>query len=80
MSRCVIQNNESVRILFDKEIEKICPEILSLKLPMPALRALIRLGVYRLSDFDKVSLNELKNAHGIGPTAMKKLEFYFGKQ
>jgi hypothetical protein len=47
-----------------------------LKLSKPALRALIRSKVYFVNDLKGIDVKVLKQAHGIGPAAMKKLHPY----
>jgi hypothetical protein len=58
----------------------------TLGLAAPARRALINDGLYTLSDLRKVSLNALKDLHGMGPNAiriltaaMKKADLSFRK-
>ena len=43
-------------------------------LAAPARRALIDDGLYKVTDLRKVSLAALKELHGMGPNAMKKLD------
>ncbi len=57
-----------------------------LGLSAPARRALIDEGYYKLSDLRKVSLDAIKDLHGMGPnairiltTAMKKADLSFRK-
>ena len=57
-----------------------------LGLAAPARRALIDEGYYKLSDLRKVSLDAIKDLHGMGPnairiltTAMKKADLSFRK-
>jgi hypothetical protein len=50
------------------------PELLALRLSQPALRALVDLQVFNALDLQQVDGLILKNTHGIGPAALKKLE------
>ena len=46
---------------------------LPIELAKPAQRALVGAGYLRLEQLTKVSETELKQLHGIGPNAIKKL-------
>ena len=70
---CELQHNEDMRLEFERLYTKMSSDIMELKLSKPALRALIRLDIWSLSDLKGVSYEILSNAHGIGPNALKKL-------
>jgi hypothetical protein len=76
MTKCELKLNEGINDYFEKEIFKMESALLSMKLSKPALRALIRLNVYFVDDFKQIDREALKNAHGIGPSAMRKLQPY----
>ncbi len=74
MKQCELKSNFEAKSFFESEISNMDAEILALNLSKPALRALIRLNVYTLLDLSKISRESLKNAHGLGPTSLVKLE------
>jgi len=76
MEHCGLKFNIETKSFFEAEILKIDGEILQLNLSKPALRALIRLKVYSLLDLSEVSLESLKNAHGLGPATLNKLNSF----
>ena len=76
MKKCELKLNEGINDYFESEISKMETVLLSMNLSKPALRALIRLNVYFVSDLEQIDVKVLKNAHGIGPTAMEKLQPY----
>ncbi len=76
MTKCELKLNEGINDYFESEISKMESVLLSMKLSKPALRALIRLNVYFVGDLKQIDVKVLKNAHGIGPTAMEKLKPY----
>ena len=59
---------------YNVEYTKIEKEILSLKLPKPALRALINANVYTVEKLNSMSLEEIERLHGMGPTSIQKLK------
>ncbi len=73
MHQCDLKNNQNLMIEFEKEYSKMDVQLLNLKLSKPALRALLRLGIYSLDDLSRFNVNELKIAHGIGPTTLVKI-------
>lgn len=73
MEQCDLKYNNEAKSFFESEILKMDALILSLKLPKPALRALIRLNIYTLLDLSKISRETLKNAHGMGPSSLVKI-------
>ena len=79
MHQCELKVNQHLKTEFEKEYSKIDNDLLCLKLSKPALRALLRLNIHKLGDLREIELNELKNAHGIGPTAIEKLKVYLKK-
>ncbi len=74
MEKCEIKRNPELATEFERLISTMDSSILDLKLSRPALRALVRLDIYSVSDLLKVSINDLEKAHGIGPTAILKLK------
>ena len=79
MHQCDLKGNQPLKLEFEKEFLKMDDELLNLKLSKPALRALVRLNIYCLDDLLGIGLNELKNAHGIGPSALVKLQDFLKK-
>lgn len=45
-----------------------------LKLAAPARRALVDAKFFKISDLKKIKLSDLKNLHGMGPTAISLLQ------
>ena len=76
MTKCELKMNGGINDYFETEISKMESALLSMKLSKPALRALIRLNVYFVSDLKQIDVKVLENAHGVGPAAMKKLQPY----
>ncbi len=74
MYRCELKTDEGKQAWYQDQIAKMSPEILGLALSQPALRALVNLAVYSVGDLQRLSAENLKNSHGIGPNALKKLE------
>ncbi len=74
MGECRLKADKQSRIWYQEQIAKMDPAIRALGLSQPALRALINLEVYCLSDLKKSDTAVLSNSHGIGPKAIKKLE------
>lgn len=74
MRSCILKGNNEAKALFAKQIAQMSPEILGLRLSQPALRALVNLQVYSIVDIHRVGWPALKESHGIGPSAFKKLE------
>ena len=74
MEKCEIKRHPELASEFERLISTMDAEILDLRLSKPALRALVRLNIYSLSDLGKVSINDLEKAHGIGPDAILKLK------
>ena len=60
-------------------IKQIEPELLALRLPQPALRALINAKIYKRSDLKKISEQELSDLHGMGPKSIEKLKRLLGE-
>ncbi len=79
MHQCELKVNQHLKTEFEKEYLKMDNALLRLKLSKPALRALLRLNIYKLEDLCKIRLNELENAHGIGPSGIEKLKVYLKK-
>ena len=74
MNQCEIKGNVALKSHFEQEFLKMEDELIQLKLSKPALRALVRMNIYNLSDLKQIDLNALKHAHGIGPAAIIKLQ------
>ncbi len=62
---CPICSSKEMKSKFGSEFPKISA---------PALRALDRIGVSRLSDLTNVTRKELLDLHGFGPQALEILE------
>jgi hypothetical protein len=45
-----------------------------LKLPKPAQRALLNNGIHTIADFSRRRMEEVKELHGIGPSAIPVLK------
>ncbi len=58
---------------YTQEYQKLPPEIIDLKLPKPALRALIGADIYSLEKLRSMSAIDLKTLHGMGPRSIQKI-------
>lgn len=58
---------------YTQEYQKLPPEIIDLKLPKPALRALIGADIYSLEKLRSMSVIDLKTLHGMGPRSIQKI-------
>lgn len=74
MHQCDLQAKDEKRAWYQAQIKQMSPELLALRLSQPALRALVDLQVFNALDLQQVEGLILKNTHGIGPAALKKLE------
>jgi hypothetical protein len=74
MHRCDLKDKDEKRAWYQAQINQMSPELLALRLSQPALRALVDLQVFNVLDLQQVDALTLKNSHGIGPNALKKLE------
>jgi hypothetical protein len=74
MKGCALKTDTEKVDWYEKEIKKIDPNILALKLARPALRALVNASIYNVSTLRSKSTSELMKLHGLGPTAIKKLK------
>ena len=79
MNQCIIQTDDNARHYYDKEIQKLAPEILNLKMAKPALRALVNQGIYTVSDLQNFGLLNLSQLHGFGPNALRKIAQLFNE-
>lgn len=79
MNQCIIQADDNARQYYDKEIQKLAPEILNLKMAKPALRALVNQGIYTVSDLQNFGLLNLSQLHGFGPNALSKIAQLFNE-
>ncbi len=59
---------------YNAEYPKIEAEILALKLPKPALRALINADIYTVKKLISMSITEIETLHGMGPTSVQKIK------
>lgn len=71
MSNCIIKGNEALLMQYDQLALELDSEILGLKLPKPALRALINLNIKTLDDIRKVGIEAVASAHGMGPKSIQ---------
>ncbi|MFN8244710.1 MAG: hypothetical protein U0X40_11705 [Ferruginibacter sp.] len=74
MKNCNLQSDLRTAAWYEQEIQKIDPEILALKIARPALRALINAAIYTAAKLRATPFHTLKALHGMGPSALKKLE------
>ncbi|MHA8075450.1 helix-hairpin-helix domain-containing protein [Aquirufa sp. TARAVU-A1A] len=74
MATCPLHADVQSQTWYQEQIARLDPMILALGLSQPALRALVNLSIYSLNDLKVVDEQTLRNGHGIGPNAMKKLE------
>ncbi len=58
---------------YNQEYQKIPPEIIDLKLPKPALRALIGADIYSLEKLRSMSVIDLKTLHEMGANSIQKI-------
>ena len=74
MGRCILKSDKDKAQLYDSEIQKMDYRIRELKIPRPALRALVNLSIYTIEQLQKLSPEELSSLHGIGPSTILKLK------
>lgn len=74
MKNCTLKSDHKTKAWFEEEIKKIDRQILDLKIARPALRALVNASVFTVETLRSTSIHELKAMHGMGPSAIKKLE------
>ena len=74
MENCSLKSDSKTNAWFEAEIKKIDKRILDLKIARPALRALVNASIYSVETLRTKSLSELSTLHGMGPSALKKLE------
>jgi hypothetical protein len=74
MATCPLHADVQSQAWYQEQIRKCDPAILALGLSQPALRALINLSIYTVHALKAVDEKSLRNGHGIGPNALKKLE------
>lgn len=74
MKKCIIQTDPKAAAWYEAEINKIDPQIRTLKLARPALRALVNASVYSVKSLRTKTNEELSALHGMGPSAMRKLQ------
>jgi len=70
---CDLRTNTKLRISIENQFGDFSPEILKLKLPKPALRALVRDELWTLNQINEKGEKYVSWLHGIGKTAMRKL-------
>jgi DNA integrity scanning protein DisA with diadenylate cyclase activity len=73
MERCILKSDKDKAKWYDSEIQKMDYRIRELNIPRPALRALVNLSIYTIEQLQKFSIEELSTLHGIGPSAIMKL-------
>lgn len=69
-SKCPVTRSE-VDLSYYEKLDGAWRE---LKLSAPARRALVNAKLFKLTDLKKISLSDLKQLHGMGPTTIKALE------
>jgi hypothetical protein len=74
MGQCILKSDEQMQAWYQEQINHLDPMILALGLSQPAQRALVNLHIRDVEDLKRLSQDPLKNAHGIGPKAYRKLE------
>lgn len=74
MKNCVLKSDHQTKEWFEEEIRKIDQQILDLNIARPALRALVSASIYSVEMLRTKSINELSAMHGMGHSAIKKLE------
>lgn len=74
MSNCDLRSDLKTAAWYEEEIKKIDPKILELRIARPALRALVNGGIYTVKNLRRMPFEDLKALHGMGPSAIKKLE------
>lgn len=74
MGRCILKSDKDKAQWYDAEIQKMDYRIRELKIPRPALRALVNLSIYTIEQLQKLSPEELSSLHGIGPSTILKLK------
>ena len=58
---------------YTQEYQKLPQEIIDLKLPKPALRALINADIYSLEKLRSMSVIDLKTLHEMGANSIQKI-------
>jgi hypothetical protein len=74
MSRCNLQLNQHLQQTMAHRCQQLDPRILSWGLAAPALRALVSLNIQTVEDILSYSKKEVAETHGMGPTAMLRIE------
>lgn len=74
MKNCNLKSDPKTAAWYEEEIRKIDPKIQELRIARPALRALVNDSIYTVEQLRKRSVDELRGLHGMGPSAIKKLE------
>ena len=74
MATCPLHADVQSQAWYQEQIRKCDPAILALGLSQPALRALINLSIHTVEELNAEDEQTLRNSHGIGPNALKKLE------
>ena len=74
MAKCPLHADVQSQAWYQEQIQHCDPAILALGLSQPALRALINLSIYTVNELKAVDEQTLRQGHGIGPNALKKLE------
>jgi hypothetical protein len=71
VSRCDLQGNIHVQLEWEQRIKSLHPQLLSLGLSQPALRALWRIGVREPSDLSRFDEAALLSEHGMGQAGIR---------
>ncbi len=74
MKNCALKSDFKTADWFEEEIRKIDRQILDLNIARPALRSLVSASIYTVTTLRSKTIDELKALHGMGPSALKKLE------
>ncbi len=70
---CDLRTNTKLKISIESQFGDFSPEILKLKLPKPALRALVLDELWTLNQINERGEKHVSSLHGIGKTGMRKL-------
>lgn len=74
MKRCALKSDTKSAAWYEDEINKLEPGILDLKIGRPAMRALVNASIYSVKTLRTKSIEDLQKLHGMGPSAIKKLQ------
>jgi hypothetical protein len=77
VSRCDLQGNRHVQLEWEQRMKGMHPDLLSIGLAAPALRALWRLGVREPHDLGRFEGAQLLREHGMGLAGVRLLQVSF---